>query len=136
MENIVNAIILKDNKILAVKRKTEPWPGMFGLPGGHIEKNENGVESLKRELKEETGFEIEINSSGLLGSGNIKYKSREFNIVFYKAKISGGKEKLQKEEIEEIKWLGFDEFSKNLKESGFTAAEFKIISDAIIAARR
>lgn len=128
MENIVNAIILKDNKLLTIKRKIDPWPGMYGLPGGHIEEEENRIESLKRELKEEMGLEIKVNESDFLGIETLRYKSREFKIFFYKAEIVGGEEKPQKEEVEEIKWLGFNDFIQNLKEFKFSSDYIKRIS--------
>ncbi|MFA5249322.1 MAG: NUDIX hydrolase [Candidatus Paceibacterota bacterium] len=131
MENIVNAVILANNKILTVKRKTDPWAGMYGLPGGHIEEKENKIEALKREIKEETGFEIGLDESNFLGAETLKYASRKFDILFYKAKITGGEPSPQKEEIEEIKWLGFDEFIQGLKKFGFSLDEIKGISKMI-----
>lgn len=56
--------ILKDNdKLLAVKRSPndEDYPGCWEFPGGHIEEDETIEEGLKRELKEEIGFEGNIN---------------------------------------------------------------------------
>ncbi|MCX6764545.1 MAG: NUDIX hydrolase [Candidatus Nealsonbacteria bacterium] len=129
MENIVNAIILKDNKLLTIKRKIDPWPGMYGLPGGHIEEEENRIESLKRELKEEIGLEIKVNGSDFLGIETLRHESREFKIFFYKAEIVGGEEKSQKEEVEEIKWFGFDDFVQNLKEFKFSPDYIKRISN-------
>lgn len=131
MENIINAIILRDNKLLTVKRKTEPWPGMYGLPGEHIKKEENKIKALKREIKEETGLEVEVNESDFLETEKLKYKSREFKIFFYKAKIVRGEEKPQKEEIEEIRWLGFSEFIQNLKEFGLSSNKVKQLSNIV-----
>ena len=49
--------LVRDGKVLLVNhRKLRMW-----LPfGGHIEPNEDPVEALHREAREETGFEIEI----------------------------------------------------------------------------
>lgn len=55
-QNIV--IKNKDGKVLILKHNTGNWL----LPGGKINKGENPIEGLKRELKEEIGtdqFEIE-----------------------------------------------------------------------------
>jgi len=131
MESIVNAIILKNNKLLTIKRETEPWPGMYGLPGGHINENENKIDALKREVKEETGFEIGVSKANFLGVGELKYKSKEFKVFFYKAEIVGGKEELQKEEIEEVKWLTFDEFIHNLKDFELSFDEIERLSNMI-----
>ncbi len=56
----VDAIVLKDGKVLLVKRKKEPFKGYYALPGGFIECGETCEEAIKREVKEETNIEIEI----------------------------------------------------------------------------
>ena len=44
--------------ILVQDRKASDWPGIC-FPGGHVEKGESFVESVIREVKEETGLDIE-----------------------------------------------------------------------------
>ena len=63
------ALIINDNKILLIKKVTGPYDGKLDLPGGTIEYNENPEQTLKRELKEETGLDI------------IKYKLFDANSV-------------------------------------------------------
>ena len=63
------ALIIKDNKILLIKKFTGPYDGKLDLPGGTIEFNETPEQTLKRELKEETGLDI------------IKYKLFDANSV-------------------------------------------------------
>lgn len=51
--------------VLVQKRKDSKWPG-FVFPGGHIEKEEAIIESVIREVKEETGLLIsEIQQCGI-----------------------------------------------------------------------
>ena len=51
-------ILIKDNKILLIKKKTGPYDGKLDLPGGTIEFNEHPVDTLKREFFEETGIDL------------------------------------------------------------------------------
>jgi len=54
----VEAIIVKDDTILFLKRKNEPAKGQWWFPGGRIRKGESLEEALFREVKEETGLTI------------------------------------------------------------------------------
>lgn len=51
----MRAIILSNDKILMVKANT----GDYKFPGGGVEKGETKEETLKREVKEETGYTLE-----------------------------------------------------------------------------
>ncbi|MFQ6116467.1 MAG: NUDIX domain-containing protein [bacterium] len=61
----VGVILMKDDEILLVKRKYEPRAGFWSLPAGFLEWDENVEEAARREVKEETGLEIELD--GLFG---------------------------------------------------------------------
>jgi len=50
--------IIKDGKILLIKKARGPYTGLYDLPGGSQEKGENYSDTLKREIKEETGLEV------------------------------------------------------------------------------
>lgn len=56
----VDAIIEKDDRIVLVKRGQEPYKGMWCLPGGHLDQGEDTREAVKREAKEETGLDVEV----------------------------------------------------------------------------
>lgn len=51
-------LLYKDEYILMQNRLKKDWQG-YALPGGHIEPGESVVESVIREVKEETGLKIE-----------------------------------------------------------------------------
>lgn len=50
----VYAFVIKDNKLLLIRKARGPYTGLYDLPGGTIEPEELIVETLKREIKEET----------------------------------------------------------------------------------
>jgi mutator protein MutT len=52
------ALIMNDNKVLAISRKNEP--NNLGLPGGKVEVGESPAECIVRELKEEVGLDVRV----------------------------------------------------------------------------
>ena len=55
-----DGIILKNRKILLVKRQTSPFIGYWAIPGGHVDYGERVEDALKREMKEELGISVKI----------------------------------------------------------------------------
>jgi 8-oxo-dGTP diphosphatase len=56
----VGAVIMKDGKVVLVKRRFEPLAGQWSLPGGRLELGETLEAGLAREMLEETGLEVEV----------------------------------------------------------------------------
>jgi len=57
-----NGVIIENEKgeILLVKRKYNPQKGFWDVPGGFARRRESFEESVKREVKEELGVEVEV----------------------------------------------------------------------------
>ena len=47
----------EDGSFLVINRKKQDWPGI-NFPGGHVEDEESIPESVIREMKEETGYDL------------------------------------------------------------------------------
>ncbi len=54
----VGAVVLRNEKILLVKRKNAPFKGEWSIPGGKQKISETVIEAVKREIYEETGIRI------------------------------------------------------------------------------
>ena len=55
---VVGAIIEKDGKILLVQETKPAVKGMWNHPAGWLDVKENPLDAVKREVKEETGFDF------------------------------------------------------------------------------
>jgi len=54
----VGAIVVKEGRILLVKRAAEPSRGLWAIPGGSLELGETLREGAEREILEETGLVV------------------------------------------------------------------------------
>ena len=56
----VGALVVKDQKVLLVRRAHEPGKGYWTNPGGYIEQFEPIEETIVREVEEESGIQAKI----------------------------------------------------------------------------
>jgi len=56
----VGAVILYDDRVLLVRRNTEPLKGEWSVPGGVLELGEKLRDGAAREALEETGLHVEV----------------------------------------------------------------------------
>lgn len=88
-------MIYDGDYILVQDRRNLDWSGIT-FPGGHIEYGESFVESVKREVLEETGFIIE--NPVLCGVKQFQTKQDErYVVLFFKTNQFKGKLKSSKE---------------------------------------
>jgi colanic acid biosynthesis protein WcaH len=83
----VEAIILKDDSFLLMKRNNEPVKDCWWFPGGRIRKNETFQEALHREIKEETG--LKLTESRLLNIYERIFPERHDITIAYLCKCKG-----------------------------------------------
>lgn len=60
----VSAALIRDGRILMVRRRYPPNAGRLALPGGKVEAGESLRDAAARELREETG--VEANAEGVV----------------------------------------------------------------------
>jgi len=56
----VGAVIIERSRVLLVERGQPPQQGQWSLPGGLLEVGERLEEAVRREVREETGLEVEV----------------------------------------------------------------------------
>jgi len=56
----VEALVVRHGRVLLARRGVEPHAGKWDLPGGFLDEDEDPVDGLRRELREETGLAIEV----------------------------------------------------------------------------
>jgi 8-oxo-dGTP diphosphatase len=111
----VGAVVIKNGKILLVKRAFEPGAGKWSVPGGLVEVGEKLSEACVRETKEETGLDVEvlelINVFDMIDKDSLGRVRYHYVLVDFLVKLLGGEERLSKETLE-IKWVTREETKK------------------------
>lgn len=103
---VTNGIVVKDNKILLIKRGIEPGYGKWALPGGYLDWDETAEEGVLREVFEETGVKAKIEKM-LEVRSSPERNMQNVGLMFL---LSADDEKLvlQKEEILDGGWFAQD----------------------------
>jgi 8-oxo-dGTP diphosphatase len=54
------ALVVRDDKVLLVRRTITPGQGKWTIPGGFVEFDEDPRDAVVREVLEETGYQVEV----------------------------------------------------------------------------
>ena len=91
-----------------VRRRNDPGSGLWSVPGGRLEVGEYIVDAVAREVREETGLEVEVKS--LLGilevTGNPHYV-----ILDHIALHRGDGELIPGDDVDAARWVPFGEIA-------------------------
>ncbi len=105
-----------EDSILLVKRDTVPFKGYWALPGGRMDPGESIGQTVIREVKEETGLNVEI--VRVIGEYVEKGIKDEVEYEYYPTcflvKVVGGEVKRQESEIREIQLFSLKQLPEPL----------------------
>jgi ADP-ribose pyrophosphatase YjhB (NUDIX family) len=103
-----SAAIVRDGKVLVVRRARAPASGLFTLPGGVVEIGETLTEAVAREVREETGMAIEPVALAGFREAIVRDADsrveRHFIILCFASRWRAG-EPVLNEELSEAHWL-------------------------------
>lgn len=102
----IDAVIIKDGKVLLVQRGVEPNKGRWGTPGGYVEWDESTEDTVKREVKEETG--LTVMGVKLVGvySDPDRHPKQVINIVYLAEVGDGGP--VAGDDAEAVEWFALN----------------------------
>ena len=103
-----SAAIVRDGKVLVVRRARKPALNLYTMPGGVVEAGETLFEAVKREVREETSLEIEPVALAGHREAIVRDKDgkveRHFVILCFAARWLSG-EPVLNEELDDARWV-------------------------------
>jgi len=112
----VGAVVLKDNRVLLVRRAKPPAQGLWAIPGGSVELGETLQQAAEREILEETGITIQakkpVYTFDLIEKDENNRIRFHYVIVDLMADYISGKP-LPGDDADEVRWVSSEEL-KNL----------------------
>ncbi|MGF3072883.1 bis(5'-nucleosyl)-tetraphosphatase [Facklamia sp. P12945] len=102
-------IYYKDNQDFLFLLIQHENGGHWAFPKGHIEKGETEEETALREIKEETGLEVELNNQFRETTLFSPKKDVMKEVVYFIAKTNSNKVTRQLEEVSQFIWLPYQE---------------------------
>lgn len=112
MAVIVGGIIEKEGKILLVQEKQEKCYGKWNIPAGYLDYNESLSEGAIREIKEETGCDVEL--TGIANVANRILEDDIFVYITFTTKLLNEDIKINPEEILDVKWFEINDVLNNM----------------------
>jgi len=121
----VDVIVRRGKSVLLVRRKNEPFKGRWALIGGFVKYGERVEEAARRECREETGLEIELEKLvGVYSDPGRDPRGHVVSICFLARAVGGrlkaGSDASEARFFKKIPWkeLAFDH-AQILKDAGF-----------------
>lgn len=108
----VNAVVIKNNKILLVKRAREPFINSWQLPGGYVNFGEHPDETVIRELKEETGLKTKKLELLVMIQSDEDPRAPGLFAFFYKVTANGDAHNMDSSENKNVGWFDMGHLPK------------------------
>ena len=106
----VGAIVRDADRLLLVRRGTEPGRGLWSVPGGRVEAGETLAEAVVRELAEETG--IEGVCGEMLGWVERIGEDHHFVILDFRVEVLEGTDPRAGDDAVEAAWVPLHEVAE------------------------
>jgi 8-oxo-dGTP diphosphatase len=118
----VGGVVLRDDKVLLLLRKKEPEAGTWSLPGGRVEFMERLEDTVVRELREELGITVEVESLVCVINHIVPDENAHWVSPVYRVRvISGVPQNLEPEKTTAVDWFSLSNLPKNLSISARSA---------------
>lgn len=99
-----------EGRVLLARRAAEPSRGCWDIPGGFLDEGEHPLDGMRRELREETGLDVE--PLEFLGAWMDRYggdSTAQATLNLYWTARAVGGEPAPADDVDDLRWFGRDE---------------------------
>lgn len=106
VDAVVFAISASRTEVLLVERKNEPFKGLWAVPGGFVEMDEELEDAVARELAEETGLTgVRLEQLRTFGKCGRDPRGRQISVAFT-GTVTEGKDRVRAgDDAAKAKWF-------------------------------
>ena len=131
-ELCVGAVVVDEDRLLLIRRGTDPGRGRWSLPGGRVEAGEALVAAVVRELREESG--LEGLCGPMLGWVERMGVDHHFVIVNFRVDILDDASPAAGSDADEAAWTSFDQLGTRDLADGLAAflVDYEVVPNGVL----
>ena len=131
-ELCVGAVVVDEDRLLLIRRGTDPGRGRWSLPGGRVEAGEALVAAVVRELREESG--LEGLCGPMLGWVERMGVDHHFVIVNFRVDILDDASPAAGSDADEAVWTSFDQLETTDLADGLAAflVDYEVVPNGVL----
>jgi 8-oxo-dGTP diphosphatase len=94
-----------DGRLLLVRRGHQPSQGRWSLPGGRVDAGEDLPDAVRREVREETGLEVDVGR--VAGRVDIPHGLLVYDVTDFMATVSatGPADAVAGDDADDVRWV-------------------------------
>ena len=106
----VGVAVVENGALLLVRRGRGPNAGLWAVPGGKVDYGESLRDAAVREVKEETGLDVEVEEVVWVGEamGPGDPPAWHYTLVDFRARLRGGTP-APADDAQEVAWVALDQ---------------------------
>ena len=119
---VVAAILFEGDRVLLTQRKRgSHLEGSWEFPGGKVEEDEDPLDALVRELREEVGLEVRVGE--ILDVTFYRYPKKNCLLLFYEVHKLPGSPEPRALDVADVRWA----LAEELREEEFPPADVEVL---------